>query len=229
MMKMIFLNVWGAEMQDTLIGYLEEQARDTDVFCFQEATEKMKRRCADALSNYTEIFEDKFTSEVESFSQAIFVRKAIKIASYGTLMGDSPDLGLAIYVKLQVGDTHMYICNMHGKSRPADKLDNPGRLTQSRQLIDFFKDNDGPVVIGGDFNMLPETKSMKMFSQRGYRDLIQEFAIDTTRNHLSWDRHPIKMYYSDYIFLNDKAQLKSFSVPKNEVSDHLPLILEIDI
>jgi endonuclease/exonuclease/phosphatase family metal-dependent hydrolase len=68
-----------------------------------------------------------------------------------------------------------------------------------------------------------------MFTRHGYRDLISEFSIDTTRNHLAWDRHPTKMYYSDYIFVNEMVQLERFEVPKNEVSDHLPMLLEIEV
>lgn len=75
---------------------------------------------------------------------------------------------------------------------------------------------------------MPNTQSIEMFTQRGYRDLIQEFSIDTTRNHLAWNRHPTKMYYSDYVFLNEGVTLKSFIVPKNEISDHLPMLLEFE-
>lgn len=227
-MKIVFLNVWGEHMQEGLVEYLAEQARDTDIFCFQEATVSMKRACADVLSAYAEVSDYKYISEQENFPQATFVRKDIDVLSTGTLMADDMELGLAVYVKIRVDDTEMYVCNAHGNSRPVEKLDDPGRLAFSQGLIDFFGDKDAAVVIGGDFNLLPETDSVKMFERAGYRDLIRGFDVDTTRNRLVWDRYPVKMYYSDYVFLNDKVQLVDFNVPKNEVSDHLPMLLEID-
>lgn len=228
MMKIVFLNVWGAHMQASLVDYLAEQARDTDIFCFQEAAESMKRACAGVLSGYKEISDYKYISEHEHFPQVIYVRKDIEVLSAGSLMHDDMDRGLAIYVKVRVDGGEMYVCNVHGKSRPVEKLDDPGRLAFSHALIDFFADKDAPVVIGGDFNLLPETHSVRMFERAGYRDLIGGFDIDTTRNRLVWDRYPVKMYYSDYVFLSDKVQLVDFSVPKNEVSDHLPMLLKID-
>ncbi len=228
-MKIVFLNVWGEHMQESLADYLAKQARDTDIFCFQEATESMKRACSAVLSHYREISDYKYISEHENFPQATFVRKDIAVLSSGTLMHDDMDRGLAVYVKIRVEGSEVYVCNVHGNSRPVEKLDDAGRLAFSKGLISFFENKDVPVVIGGDFNLLPETESVSMFERVGYRDLIQEFDIDTTRNRLVWDRYPVKMNYSDYAFINNKMQLLSFSVPKNEVSDHLPLILNIGI
>lgn len=228
-MKIVYLNVWGDEMRDNLIEYLEEQAQNTDVFCFQEATGMMKRRCASALSDYKEFSSYKYVSEDEYFCQSIFVKKSIDVASSGTLMPVDADCGLSNYIEIRLEHTNMFICNVHGKSRPGHKLDDEGRIKQSKELVEFFEDRNSPIVIGGDFNILPDTKSIKMFAEAGYRDLIKDYKIDTTRNRHAWDRYPTKMYYSDYVFLNDKIKLKNFSVPKNEVSDHLPLIIEIDI
>lgn len=142
-------------------------------------------------------------------------------------MPESMDTGLAIVTEVQVGECRVWICNVHGRSQPKEKRDDAGRIRFSNELIQYFENKEGPVVIGGDFNLFPDTQSIQMFSERGYRDLVNEFAIETTRNHLAWDRFPVKMKYSDYIFLNDKVALTGFSVTENEVSDHLPLAISI--
>lgn len=228
-MKIVFLNVWGGAVKDKLACYLEHQVHDTDIFCFQEATETMRQQCRDVLSGYQEFSEYKYRSETDSHSQAIFVRNNIAVLSSDTLASSDRDYGLAIYMEVQTKNDTFFICNVHGNSRPVDKLDNPARITFSKEIITFFKDKKYPVVIGGDFNLMPDTESVEVFSRSGYRNLIKDFAIDTTRNHLAWDRFEQKMYYSDYVFLNDKVQLKNFSVPKNEVSDHLPLLVEVKV
>jgi endonuclease/exonuclease/phosphatase family metal-dependent hydrolase len=227
-MKIVFLNVWSGKMREVLVDYIKQQARDTDIFCFQEATEEMKHLTRDVLSNYTELSDFKFFSDEDNFPQSLFIRKDIEVLSFGTLMADQLDCGLAVYAEIKVEKGSMYICNVHGKAQPGNKLDDAGRLKQSQSIIDFFKDKYDSIIIGGDFNVSPKTQSIEMFKQHGYRDLIKEFAIDTTRNHLAWDRHPTKMYYSDYVFLSGVVTLKRFTVTKNEVSDHLPMLLETE-
>lgn len=227
-MKLIFLNVWGEEMRDNLVDFIKDQTRDTDIFCFQEATEEVKQRCRGTLVGYKEISDDKFVSDNNNFNQAMFIKSDIEIISRGVLLDQDMDCGLVQYAEVKIGNDNTYVCNVHGSARPNDKLDSPGRLKLSKEIIEFFKDKNEPIVIGGDFNLEPAIKSVAVFSENGYRDLIKEFNIKTTRNHFAWDRFPDnKMYYSDYVFLNEKINLKSFSVVENEVSDHLPLLLEI--
>jgi endonuclease/exonuclease/phosphatase family metal-dependent hydrolase len=226
-MKIIFLNVWGGTREPELTNFIKEETKDTDIFCFQEATKEMRQQCHTVLQGYKEISDYKFINEDDSFSQSIFIKENLELLSSGTLLSQEKDTGLAIYVEIKTETGSLYVCNVHGIAHPG-KLDSPGRLVQSQEIIAFFKDKDTPVVIGGDFNVELHTKSVGIFQDYGYQDLIKRFNIDTTRNHFAWDRYPNnKLYYSDYLFLNDKVTYKKFLVPKNEVSDHLPLILEI--
>ncbi|HSW91059.1 MAG TPA: endonuclease/exonuclease/phosphatase family protein [Candidatus Saccharimonadales bacterium] len=227
-MKIIFLNVWGGTRESELTNFIKEETKDTDIFCFQEATEEMRQRCHAVLQGYKEISEYKLINENDSFSQSIFIKENLELLSSGTLLSQEKESGLAIYAEIKTETGSLYVCNVHGIAHPGDKLDNPGRLIQSQEIIAFFKDKSAPVVIGGDFNVELHTKSVGIFQDHDYQDLIKQFDIDTTRNHFAWDRYPDnKQYYSDYLFLNDKVTYKKFLVPKNEVSDHLPLILEI--
>lgn len=228
-MKIVYLNVWGSEMTDNLVSYLEEQASDTDIFCFQEATGEMRRQSAHVFTGYDEISDYKYLAADDDFSQSILIKKGIELVSSGTILAEDRGVGLAVYVEIKIGDGLVYICNVHGRAQPSNKLDNPDRLRFSSGLIDFFKNKDGPIIIGGDFNLELTTESVEIFQKHDYRDLIKECNIQTTRNHLTWDRYPgNEMYYSDYVFLNNKVDLKNFTVQDNEVSDHLPMILEIE-
>jgi endonuclease/exonuclease/phosphatase family metal-dependent hydrolase len=152
------------------------------------------------------------------------------VTSHGTLLNEYSDCGLGLYTSLNIGGNNVYICNVHGIAKPGNKLDSVGRLRQSKELIDFFNDKKGMKIIGGDFNLLPDTKSIKTFEENGYRNLVKEFKIDTTRNHYSWDKYPdTKQYYADYVFVPQDTSINTFEVIKNEISDHLPLILELKL
>lgn len=228
-MKIIFLNAWNGKVKG-IIKFIEDQRGSTDIFCFQETHDEMKLLCKGMLSNFEEIPAYKYVDVEDDFLQAIYTSKNVKVLSSEVLFEGQMDCGLGIYIQVEFENTKVHICNFHGLSKPGDKLDNFGRLKQSKMMIDFFKDKEGLKIIGGDFNLLPETESIEMFEKYGYRDLIKDFKISTTRNRLAWENYPDnKQYYSDYVFVSQEVKVNNFSVPNIEISDHLPLILDIEL
>jgi len=221
-MKIIFLNTWGGRCKEAISAFLEEQRHTTDIFCFQEFRLDMPALSKSRLTDYTETVFQK-----DAFSQALYVNKNIPVLLSGPLLQDTSHVGLGAYIKVRYRDTDLYVCNIHGDSVPGDKQDTESRLRQSREILDFFKGKEGLKIIGGDFNLLPETESIALFRDSGYRDLIREFQIATTRNHLAWDKYSSKQYYDDYMFASPELEVQHFSVPALEISDHLPLIVEL--
>lgn len=137
---------------------------------------------------------------------------------------------LVLHTQVLYNGTVVNICNVHGVPKPGDKKDNGERIRQSREIIDAYHDFDGLKIIGGDFNIDLDTKSTQVFTEHGYYDLIREYTVLTTRNRLCWDKYPNeKLYYSDYVFVNNMDAIADFQVPSIEISDHLPMILDIDV
>jgi exonuclease III len=228
-MKVVFLNTWNAKMLDGIAAFIKEQSADADVFCFQEAYMKFNYFCKGWLPDYRMISGYKHGGEENDFPQTVYVRDNVDLLSSEFVLEKEPGTGLGIYMEIRTKSGIVHLCNFHGSARPGDKLDTPQRLSQSQGLIDFFKDKNGPRIIGGDFNLDAGSKSIKMFADNGYRDLIKEFNIKTTRNHLAWEMYPkSKQYYSDYVFVSPEVKVQEFSVPENEISDHLPMILKFD-
>jgi endonuclease/exonuclease/phosphatase family metal-dependent hydrolase len=124
---------------------------------------------------------------------------------------------------------NFWIGNVHGKARPGEKEDTPVRIKQSEKIINYFKDLAGPKIIGGDFNLNPDTKSVEMFEKAGYRNLIKDFGIKNTRNKLSWEQFNNVQNFADYCFTSPEVKVKSFKVPYMEISDHLPQILDFEV
>lgn len=231
-MKIVFLNTLNAQVREPLAEFLSRQAQDTDVFCFQEAYECMQELCETSLRDYREINVAKALREDEHYSQATYIRNGLERIS-SPVLWSLPDAGIGLYTAVSREGKTVHLCNVHGIARvtgngPDDKQDSPGRIAQTQGLLDFFKDKQGPRIIGGDFNVLPDTENIRMFEEAGYRNLIKDYHIATTRNELSWSRFPDrKLYFSDYVFVSSDARVKSFTVPDMEISDHLPMILEI--
>jgi len=232
-MKIIFLNALNAHLRKPMEAFLRKHAPDTDVFCFQEAEDEMQRLCEAELSEYERVEATKMLYAKDHYFQATYVRRGLSVRSSPVLQ-DLPDMGLGLYTEISQKGRVAHVCNVHGIARfgnaPDDKKDAPGRIAQSRELLRFFEDKKGPRIIGGDLNVLPDTQSIRMFEESGYRNLVTEFGITTTRNELSWSRYPDrKLYYSDYVFVSPDLRVESFEVPNIEISDHLPMILRAEI
>jgi endonuclease/exonuclease/phosphatase family metal-dependent hydrolase len=226
-MKIVFFNVWHGQIREGLADFLRTHVSDTDVFCFQEASPEFRSLCRELLPGFDERNDRKLESEDEFYEQSTYVRPGITTLSSESLLQENRECGLALSVTLSVDGKTITVCNVHGIAQPGEKLDDPGRLKQSRDIIASLEKKEGYKIVGGDFNLMPETESVKMFAKYGYRDLIEEFRFGNTRNEVSWAKYQNKQCYSDYLFLGDGMKVEEFSVPYNEISDHLPLILKV--
>jgi hypothetical protein len=140
----------------------------------------------------------------------------------------------AQYIRLPFGTTSLTICNIHGVPLPGDKLDTPKRIAQSQKILDTLRTQPGEQIITGDFNLLPETESVRVFERAGFRNLISEYQIKTTRGTLIKQLNPEYAHgpngfqeFADYTFVSPKLHVTSFEVPDLPISDHLPMILDI--
>jgi len=230
-MKTIFLNIWHGNRRVELTDFLQQQIPTTDVFCFQEADPAIRQELRKILPGFTEYSHDKDLGGGVEFAIATYVKNGLEVTNVHTLLADTPDTGIVLVTNIQGGDEFVTVVNVHGfyYLRDDHKLDTPGRLVQSETVIKAFRDAKQPVIVGGDFNLSPEADSIQMFSRAGYQDLIADHQIRTTRNRLVWERYPdTPQYYADYAFTGPNIRVREFSVPENEVSDHLPLIVEFD-
>jgi hypothetical protein len=243
-MRVIFLNSWYGKVGDKYFEFIENQASKTEIFCLQEITPDLFPKLEKLLPDHKGLFLTENIVEVLGFvyGKAVFVNKKFNLKGFGILSAyktTPKDCGFSQPFDVRGNGPTLHINSIHGKTFPADKLDSPTRLKQSKVLIDYFKNKVGPKIIGGDFNLNPDTKSIKMFEEEGYTDLIKKFKIATTRNHLAWEQAEFqlvkqgfkyfgKQYFADYAFVSPEIKVKSFEVPYLEISDHLPLILDFD-
>mgnify|MGYP001593384023 CR=1 FL=1 len=235
-MKIIFLNCWYAKTGRVFFDFVKENSLNTDIFCFQEVYPKLFSKLQELQPNHVGRYatENKVELLGYVYGEAIFVKKGLDIVSSGKInlfRQVYNDVGYMQYANIRISGKMIYLANIHGKARPGHKLDTPARLRQSKLIIDFLENKPGLKIIGGDFNLLLETRSVGMFEEAGYRNLIKEFDIKDTRGKLSHRQFTQKdiQYFADYVFISPNVKVKSFSVPNIEVSDHLPLILDFEV
>lgn len=121
----------------------------------------------------------------------------------------------------------LQVINVHGVWT-ADKKGDKRTQNQSIKIIEAAtRYKNLSTVILGDFNLLPNTRSIKTL-ERHYRNLIKEFNVRSTRPDIKKDMD-IGNQVVDYIFVNNMVKVKKFEAIMNDISDHLPLLLEFEI
>lgn len=126
---------------------------------------------------------------------------------------------------LDIDGKHLQIINVHGIWNK-DKIGDDRTINQSKFILSKIR-KDIPVIVVGDFNLLPNTDSIKLLNKE-LINLIDKYNIRTTRPEFD-DGLDKGNIVCDYIFVNDKVKVNDFRVLNSLVSDHLPLILEFDI
>ncbi len=249
-MKIISLNIWGGRVGQDFIEFVTRHSADTDIFCFQEvykdAVEPLKGSeyvepakhqsfylLQKLLPNHELIFHPSF---LQVYGVCLCIKKSVKILETGELFihkerGYVPEDELGKHarnlqyaqVKFKDDSEPITIVNVHALWNGLGKTDTDDRIEQSRRIVEFIKNIRTEVILCGDFNLRPDTKSLAMIEGSGLRNLIKEYNIASTRTSLY--NKPEK--HADYIFVSSGIEIKSFVVMPDEVSDHSPLLLEI--
>ncbi len=128
------------------------------------------------------------------------------------------------YGTVVVNGRTVTIINFHGLWNGKGKTDTEDRIQQSKNILRFAMKLTGDYILCGDFNLLPDTESIKLFESHGLRNLIKEYEIISTRT--SFYKKPEK--HADYIFVTKGVEVKDFKVLPEEISDHAPLFLEFE-
>jgi endonuclease/exonuclease/phosphatase (EEP) superfamily protein YafD len=130
------------------------------------------------------------------------------------------------YVKIQTEGKQYTVLNFHGLWNGQGKGDSPDRIVQSEKIISFLEVTDPKhFVLCGDFNLSPDTESIKMIADGlGAHDLIAEHGVTSTRTSL-YTKEP---KFADYVFTGSDIIVKDFKVLPDEVSDHAPLYVEVE-
>ena len=123
-------------------------------------------------------------------------------------------------------DKSLRLINYHG-IWTRDKQGNELSRSACEKINEIAQEVSYPVIICGDFNLFPDTHSMKVLNEN-FVSLVDKNNISSTRpkaNELSHHERNVV----DYIFVDKGMRVDDFKVIENDVSDHLPLVLSFQI
>ncbi len=246
-MKIISLNTWaGRAGKDNLLDFFRKH-KEIDIFCLQEVWQggedeapkwgkgidtAMINNIGSILKNHTVFFRPHFR---DYYGLALFVKKGLKIVEEGEIfvfkkrenIFDDFNVNHARnlqYVTIETSSGLRTISNFHGLWNGGPKEDTNERLTQSDNISNFLIEIAHGHVFMGDFNLLPETKSLRMLEDLGMKNLIKEFGITSTRS--SHYTKPVR--FADYTLVSKDIKVNDFKVLPDEVSDHLAMYLDFE-
>jgi len=240
-MKLITLNIWGGHVRNPLLEFIKSQS-DVDIFCLQEvyhnAPEKISSEDRQVSLNIFSELQNLLPEHVAFFRPVVeniygigmLVKKNIDILGEGDLSihinqnypgrGPSHSRNLQ-WLECHINNTIYSIMNVHGLWNGMGKTDTPARITQSLRIREFMDTINTPKIVCGDFNLRPDTESLKII-ERDMNNHVQLNEITSTRTSL----YPKTERYADYIFTSPEIKVHHFEVLKDEVSDHAPLYID---
>jgi len=251
-MKIVSLNTWaGKAGKDKLLAFFESH-REIDIFCLQEiwsgpikelkgmtggnSLEKHSLRMEYGLQEISQVLKDHrayLRPHLFTFGLLMLVKKSIEVLEEGEIFAHKErgyipegDVGFHArnvqYVKIATEKGNRTIMNFHGLWNGKGKGDSEERILQSEKIVKLIKQQENPLVLCGDFNLSPETESIKMLEKSGLRNLIKEWGVTSTRTSL----YTRQEKFADYVFTSEGIDVRTFKVLPDEVSDHSPLYLD---
>lgn len=249
-MKIISLNTWGGRVKEPFNEFIKKHL-DIDVFCFSEvyndATNKdqyyrehrdkinfdLLNDLKELLPNHNFLYHPHLS---DWWGLAMFIKNNIEIIESGEIFVhkqkdwdiEKEKQGYTAkniqYAKLKNKSKEICVINFHGLWTGLGKGDTDDRILQSKNIINFIEKLKGEVVFCGDFNLRPDTESVKIFEDFGLRNLIVENNITDTRT--SYYKRSER--FADYMFVSNGLNVEEFNVMPDEVSDHAALYIEVN-
>ncbi len=250
-MKLTTLNLWGGRLKEAY-GAFFQQHPEVDIWCFQEVYKEayvpreadginrsaVDHHLFDTLKGYLKGYQSEFCQTLKNcYGTATFIREDIRIVERGETLVARGDFESRtdlhnidhhrklFWHEVDINGKRILIINTHLTHRPEGKLDSDKRLKQSKILCDFLGMFDCPKILMGDFNLLPDTESIRLIEAAGMKNLVKEYGIRSTRT--EHYKKPLK--FADYIFISDGIKVNDFKVLPDVVSDHAPLFLDFEV
>lgn len=249
-LKFIQINIYKGKYLNELVKFLKDE--DPDFISMQEVTGREVNLCEDkSISLFSYLKQELSLQGLENHDYDLtdvsgFMGNAV-LSKYKLV--DSLVIPLKAYCKIDtktmkdqkfwpiiprhlidcifdVGGVNIHAMSVHG-AWTAPPTDTDETLRQAQIIAEHLRNIKEPFLLGGDFNNVIQSKTIGLINEVSNNLLLNSGILETTNPKV----HKIapKGYLIDFIFASNEIKLKSLMVPKITISDHLPVIAELEI
>ena len=247
--KFIQINIYKGKYLDSLLDFLKSQ--DPDIISMQEVTAAEMNLCDKTLDLF-EYFKkelglngvlDKVMQPIDSkgsyLGNAVFSKHQII---------DSETLVLKTFNEFTLAKFHDFKnftnfprnllsaeCVLDGQkiraiswhaAWTAPPADTEETLRQAKLVADFLGNLKEPFILGCDMNAVPQSKTAGLINKAANNLMMNSGVLQT--NHPKIHKIAPRGFLIDYIFTSHHFKLKKLEVPEVTISDHLPVIAELE-
>lgn len=248
--KVVSLNIWRGEILQNLVQFIKDQ--NADIFLFQEVYDGKDKMLLPPAYRFYEYFKELFPeyhgvyapvlcdiTKHGDIDEGLAIFSKFPVTASKTVFFDIPytkfdnnakksfeDNPQAILLaQFDVNGTPVTAFSVHGVWG-TDGLDNPRRLHMGGVIRDFVQGKEN-VILGGDFNLSSNTETIKIVSQG-----LQSVFGDSLKSTFNM-KHKTNPGYAtaavDMMFVSPQIKIIEKDCPQVDVSDHLPLVVTLEI
>lgn len=244
-MKIIQANIWGGKLDRQVLEFFDQE--QSDFACLQEVNDLPGRPGAKRFSTLEDIkaasgldydymsptYSFNFMKRELNFGNAILSRRPFTSRrtvftgreyrrDFDVEKGPDNIRNLQL-VTINIDGKELNVLNHHGHWVKGTKNGNDETMERMRIIAEELDRLNGPVILCGDFNLSPHSESLEIINAR-LTNLSSKHGLKRTYNELS-DVDTV----CDYIFVNDRVNVRRFEMSDFVLSDHKALIMEFDV
>lgn len=250
--KILTLNIWGGELLDRVINFIRKE--DPDIALLQEVNNGMdglnskfrsfyilRKELGFSYCSFESLFLGIRSGNKIPQGNAIFSRfpignqKAIffdipfgefNLEEIKSNLGKNQFLPMGMLkTDVNVNRTDINCYNIHG-IWGFDGEDSARRLEMSKIIVEEIK-NKKNVILAGDFNLNPNTNTIKNIEVYLQNVFSNELTSTFNMKHKNIPGYATAVV--DMILVSKHFQVVNHYMPSVDVSDHMPLVCEIEI
>lgn len=229
-----------------ILNLQEVCGKDTfcgNIQCVRDCYEELKTVLGDKYKSELAI-ADRFTSSPTSYiGNATFYKKNLLLLEKNIVYLHKSDKPFPeesrsfeeagrnfLSLKLKIGDKIVSFINAH-LAWAKTPTEEPHQTKQGEILTNYLEKIETPFILTGDFNLSPAQPLIEKISSLSKNLIAENKTINTLNERI----HEAKILFPpgvvvDYIFVSRDIKVNKFEVlDKEDLSDHLALIAEIEI
>ena len=245
--RFLTFNLWYGKNWKKEIDLIKKQ--NPDIFVLQEVTKNMPKFGLNNIDVFHE-FENAFPDFKGIIAPITYKKEKDREVFFGNaIFSKFPVISSNIYyylkpldwtddyekqsrnlveMKIKINTQELYVFTTHFTYSPAF-ADTPIKTKEAEKVIEIIKDKQ-PMIMAGDFN--------SHFKSEVIKKIGKKVSYIDKKHNPTWTKHTFcykgfeetKLKWKlDYIFISEKLKCKSFKTIDTDISDHLPIVAEIEL